>query len=234
MYVPLSQQFEKGWYEQLEEYFKGFEFKSSYRSLTNITRGKVIAPSYIDTFAAFKACPWDKVNTVIIADEPFNTIDRNHKIVADGLAFSSRYSADIPDQTNLFLEAINQDIYNGENNYIGIDWDLSYLAKQGVLLLNSCLTSPIGGYLLQHQIIWRPFLKKVIELLNKQKENLVVILIGYGGAAFRTYFTNGTFLILKADSPANVSEGEKWDHKQIFKKAQNYLKSKSDIVLNWA
>lgn len=97
---------------------------------------KKIYPEGEDVFKALQLCPYGQVKVVIIGKDPYY-----QKGVADGLAFSYKNGMKHfagKQSLDVILEEIEQDVYNGFD--VNADYDLSYLAKQGVLLLNACLT----------------------------------------------------------------------------------------------
>lgn len=94
-----------------------------------------IYPDKEDVFKAFKLCPYGQVKVVILGQDPY------YNGQADGLAFSYKDGLPINEKKqslDIIFNEIERDIYNGL--YLDKDFDLSYLAKQGVLLLNTTLT----------------------------------------------------------------------------------------------
>ena len=105
-------------------------------------------------FNAFKYFEPCETKVVIIGQDPYHQHGQ-----ANGLAFSVKEGMKIPPSLrNIFKEL------GKTNNESG---DLTYLAKQGVLLLNTTLTvrqSSPGS----HVKIWKGFTKKLIENLCKK------------------------------------------------------------------
>lgn len=148
-------------------------------------KSATIYPESEDVFKALKLCPFDKVKVVILGQDPY------HNGVADGLAFSfrggQRQSVGKKQSLDLILKEIEDDVYDGFN--VNYDYDLSYLAKQGVLLLNTVLTvfrgkplshaktgtSPgVGWEILTHKILlelWRNESPKVFLLWGNHAQN---------------------------------------------------------------
>lgn len=124
------------WVPILEE-----EFKSEYMQKLSAWLApfrepdsiKTVYPDSQDVFKALQLCPYGQVKVVIIGQDPY------HDGQADGLAFSYKNGLSTKKQSlEVILDEVERDCYDGFNP--GRDYQLDYLAKQGVLLLNSSLT----------------------------------------------------------------------------------------------
>jgi uracil-DNA glycosylase len=117
-----------------EEFTKEYMQKlSSWLSTTRTA--KTIYPDGPDVFRALKLCPHGQVKVVIIGQDPY------YDGTADGLAFSYKEGIRPPGKKkslDVILDEIERDCYDGFN--VNRDYQLDYLAKQGVLLLNTVLT----------------------------------------------------------------------------------------------
>ena len=91
----------------------------------------VVYPPYPLILNAFKLTPFDNVKVVIMGQDPYHNPHQ-----AMGLSFSVPENIMLPPSLkNIFKEIENE--YHVKMKENG---DLTYLAKQGVLLLNSLLT----------------------------------------------------------------------------------------------
>lgn len=143
-------------------------------------KSATIYPESEDVFKALKLCPFDKTKVVILGQDPY------HNGVADGLAFSfrggQRESIGKKQSLDLILKEIEDDVYDGFN--VNYDYDLSYLAKQGVLLLNTVLTV-FRGKPLSHAktgtspgVGWEQLTDTILYNLLKSNKPIVYILWG--------------------------------------------------------
>ena len=90
-----------------------------------------VFPSKEDVFNAFKYFEPEDTKVVIIGQDPYHQPGQ-----ANGLAFSVAPGVKIPPSLrNIFKEMGKTNVESG---------DLTYLAKQGVLLINTTLTVQIG------------------------------------------------------------------------------------------
>jgi len=155
--IRLKQEFEKDYFKKLSEFIK-----AEHRSRTIFPPGKLI-------FNAFNLCPFDSVRAVIIGQDPYHGEGQAH-----GLCFSVPEGvANPPSLINIFTE-IESDL--GYKPFQS--GNLERWASQGVLLLNAILTvrAHMAG---SHQNRgWETFTDSVIEIINREKNNMVFFLWG--------------------------------------------------------
>ena len=158
------------WFEELKEIFTSDDIKEIHNKLENEYKNKIILPEKDKIFNAFNLCQYEKLSVVILGQDPYI-----HKEEANGLAFSVKEGIKLPPTLkNIFKEIENET--NTKPNYN--NGDLTYLAKQGVLLLNSVLTVAEGISGSHKNIGWEKITDKIIFEINKRKENIVFILWG--------------------------------------------------------
>jgi uracil-DNA glycosylase len=141
-----------------------------------------LAPSPEQIFTFAKLCAWKNIRVVIVGQDPY------HNGSAHGLAFSSLGRKVPASLVNVFkcLEAKGLIGYP-DSDAKESDWwytpvktpNLSYWASQGVLLINTALTT-IRGTAYEHKAIWR---KYVDRLLTKIADELEPIFILWGKPA---------------------------------------------------
>ena len=151
-------------------------------------RSHVVYPPREDVFNAFKYFEPCETQVVIIGQDPYHQQGQ-----ANGLAFSVKEGIKIPPSLrNIFKEM-------GKINYES--GDLTYLAKQGVLLLNTTLTvrhcSP-GS----HVKIWKGFTKNLIENLSKKIDTPIVFMLWGNHAKQMEKIIDKKHIILKATHPS--------------------------------
>jgi uracil-DNA glycosylase len=115
-----------------------------------------ITPQPNDIFNFAKATPYGKVKVVILGQDPYV-----EKGSAHGLAFSSLGSKIPPSLRNIYkcLEKQKQ------IDAMATTPDLTYWAKQGVLLLNTSLTARVGNAN-AHTHIWKEFTDELIKHIS--------------------------------------------------------------------
>ena len=130
------------------------------------SKNKIIFPPNEKTFSSFQLTSLNEVKLVIIGQDPYHGVGQ-----ANGLAFSVEKDTKIPPSLINIFKELGEDINLQPPNH----GDLTFWAKQGVLLLNSVLTVVKGEPASHSDKGWEIFTDKVIEILN-QKENIVFTL----------------------------------------------------------
>lgn len=199
--------FEDTWFEHLKPFIDSKEFEKIIDFLKEEKKlGKLITPKDTDCFKAFKECGFNNVKVVIIGQDPYPNFI-NEKLEADGLAFSytKKDSEDkhVPKSLNVILREVQRDVYNNETEYSNIDVDtnLSRWAKQGVLLLNSSLTTVVGNAN-AHKDLWVPFIDYVLDQLNLYNTGVIYLLWGKDAQKNKERIYSSTNYILECPHPA--------------------------------
>lgn len=221
----MNFQLEKSWKKHL-----GDEFKKPYmeKLLTFLEEekkaGKIVYPSEDQIFEAFRLTPFDKVKVVILGQDPYHGEGQAH-----GLCFSVNKNIKIPPSL------VN--IYKELKDDLGIDiplhGHLESWAKQGVLLLNTVLTVEDGKAGSHHKKGWEIFTDKVIEVLNRDKENLVFILWGSPAHKKAQHVDEKKHFILRSVHPSPLSVYRGFIGSKPFSQTNAYLKQHNISEINW-
>ena len=212
------------WFEELKEIFTSDDIKEIHNKLENEYKNKIILPEKDKIFNAFNLCPYEKLSVVILGQDPYI-----HKEEANGLAFSVKEGIKLPPTLkNIFKEIENET--NTKPNYN--NGDLTYLAKQGVLLLNSVLTVVEGISGSHKNIGWEKITDKIIFEINKRKENIVFILWGNYAKKKINLINNHKNLILTSAHPSPLS-ATKFFNNNHFNITNEYLIGKNKHPIKW-
>lgn len=189
-------------------------------------KNHVIYPKRENMFNAFKLTPLENVKVVIFGQDPYHEPGQ-----AMGLSFS------VPDNIKTPPSLINiyKEIEIEYNTVIfNKGGDLTYLAKQGVLLLNTILTVrehlPMSHNIKEYNL----FMQDILEVLNNLDQPIVFLLWGSPAKKLATHLTNKNHLILTAThpSPLGANQGG-WFNSQIFRKTNEYLIKNGIKPINW-
>ncbi len=159
-----------GWYKHLYS-----EFESDYmKNLSNFLRKekrqrKIIYPRGSKIFQAFNLTPFERVKVVILGQDPYHGPSQ-----ATGLSFSVSPNIPIPPSLKNIFTELRQDL-DVQSRTSGC---LENWAKQGVLLLNSCLTVEKGKPGSHRNKGWERFTNAALQALTTNKKNIVYILWG--------------------------------------------------------
>lgn len=175
-------------------------------------------------FNAFNLCPFDKVKAVIIGQDPYHGPQQAHGLcfsVRDGIAFP-------PSLVNIFKE-----ISSDTGIPRPVSGDLERWASQGVLLLNATLTvrAHLAG---SHQKKgWEEFTDHAINVLNKEKQNLVFFLWGAYAQKKGESIDRSRHLVLESVHPSPLSAMRGFFGNNHFSKCNSYLKEHNLDPINW-
>ncbi len=130
--MEIAVQIEPSWKLVLEQEFHKPYFKSLVAFLKEEKRqGKTIYPPGKLIFNAFWQTPFDKVKVVILGQDPYHNPGQAH-----GLCFSVPHGIPKPPSLKNIFKELRDDVGCPEPSH----GNLTYCARQGVLLLNAILT----------------------------------------------------------------------------------------------
>jgi uracil-DNA glycosylase len=144
----------------------GDVFKSIMPDIDNI------CPQVDDVFNAFNLTRPENVKVVIVGQDPYHTLG-----VADGLCFSTQPGNDIPPSLKNIYGALTNGGSIEEKPYHAC---LNNWAAQGVLMINSALTTKLGTAG-AHTKIWAKWTQWLIQYLSDNYDELTFLL--WGGKA---------------------------------------------------
>ncbi len=177
-------------------------------------------------FNAFRLTPLDKVKVVIVGQDPYHEPGQ-----AMGLSFSVPEGIKVPPSlVNIYKEIAQE--YNCKMNFSS--GDLTYLAKQGVLLLNSILSVRAHQAMSHNTNEYKMFLARVLEVLDKQTTPIVFLLWGGPARKLKGYLHNPSHLILECIHPSPLAANHGgWFGNNHFTEANRYLREHGLSEINW-
>lgn len=214
-----------------EKFFKSLNEKEYFKSLMSFLdeeyASKEIYPKRENLFKAFELTPVDIIKVVLIGQDPYHEPGQ-----AMGLSFS------VPDGVKLPPSLKN--IYKELENDLGVHMDyksgdLTYLAKQGVLLINAYLSVVAHKAMSHKRKEYELFMADLMKFLNDLDQPIVFMLWGNFAAKYANFLANPKHLIIKAThpSPLGANQGG-WFNEHIFSRCNDYLKSNNVDPICWA
>ena len=200
------------------------------RKIEYIPKNEYVFKALRSSISSRKVC--------ILSNEPYSQGE-----IATGLAFEVKNTSWVNHEINISLKNILKLLYKtytgkmediekirkeiGHNKFAILPPNELFKSweKQGVLLLNSSLTT-IEEKIGEHNKFWHPFTRDLMEYISAKNENIVYFLLGKDAEQFEKNILNGE--IIKSNHPAKGghSEGEK-----DFLKGDFFEKTKDTI--NW-
>lgn len=208
----VREEFEKPYINQLQD-FLDHEYNT-----------QRIYPPKSFLFNAFNNCKPQDVQVVILGQDPYHSPGLAHGLafsVPDGCAFP-------PSLRNIFKELKND--LQVDAPFSG---DLTHLAKQGVLLLNTTMTVRHGEAASHANQGWENFTDAVIQWISDQGENVVFILWGAHAKAKEKYINPSKHLIISSAHPSPLSAHRGFFGSSPFSKTNEYLLSKGKKQISW-
>lgn len=208
----------KGWEKEIKKLIpivKNIEKKSELQC-------EYYPPKHL-VFNLFYLCPLSEIKVVIIGQDPYHG-----KGQAMGLSFSVQRGVKVPPSLQNIYKRI-QALY--PDFKIPTHGDLTEWVKQGVFLLNTCLTvapnSP-GS----HGSIWMPFIDKLIPMITNANKNVIFVLWGKQAGDIEDMLGNNIKrLISTHPSPHSAYRGfNKCEHPREI---NEHLESVGLKPINW-
>ncbi len=215
---------EPSWYEVLKEEFASEEFKALKQFLLEEKNAHIIYPKSKDIFRAFELTPFEKVKVVLLGQDPYHGSGQAH-----GLCFSVQDGKPFPPSLkNIFKEmAAEFEIAPPSNG------NLSYLAEQGILLLNATLTVQDGQAGSHQGRGWERFTDRAISALNEKREGLIFLLWGRFAQMKGELIDENKHYVLKAPHPSPLSASRGFFGCGHFQEVNDILMSAGKEPITW-
>jgi uracil-DNA glycosylase len=215
---------EESWQKVLQDEFEKPYFKELVSFVKDEYTSQKVYPSGNQIFNAFERCPFDKVEVVILGQDPYHGPNQ-----ANGLAFSvSEKVRTPPSLLNIFKE-IKSDL--GKD--LPPNGNLERWAEQGVLLLNATLTVRAGDAGSHQRKGWEEFTDAVVQKVNDLKENVVFMLWGAYAQKKGAFIDERKHLVLKAAHPSPFAADRGFFGSRHFSKANKYLEEHGKKPIDW-
>lgn len=220
----MNVKIDQSWQEPLKAQFDAPYFEA----LTTFVRQRYgatqVFPRPSNIFAAFDSCPFDKVKVVILGQDPYHEPGQAH-----GLSFSVPSGTPVPPSlVNIFKEMASD-----VGGTIPQSGDLSYLARQGVLLLNATLTVEAHRAGSHQGHGWEVFTDAVIDALNQGREHIVFLLWGSYAIRKGALIDRSKHLVLTSPHPSPLSAYRGFFGNHHFSKANEYLVAHGITPIKW-
>lgn len=176
-----------------------------------------LCPNIKDVFKAFKLCPYNNCKVVFIGQDPYP-----QRCVAQGVLFGN--SSDTPEnKLSSSLQIIKESVINFEipHNLITFDPTLESWAKQGILMINSALTTEVGKIGV-HMMKWRPFMIALLKQMSMINPGIIYVLFGSQAQILEPYISKNNY-VLKIEHPAYFARTNKKMPYHIWKDINKIL-----------
>lgn len=220
----MNVRIDQSWKNELADIFEspGFRQTAEFARAQYATRE--VYPPAAKIFAAFDACPFDKVKVVILGQDPYHGPGQ-----ANGLCFSVNPGVRMPPSlVNIFKE-----VSSDTGAPMPADGDLSRWARQGVLLLNATLTVEANRAGSHQGQGWEQFTDEVISRLSRDRDHLVFILWGSYAIRKSALIDQTRHLVLTSPHPSPLSAHRGFFGNHHFSRANAYLAAAGETPVAW-
>lgn len=215
------------WDNLLSEWYKTDSFKKmmSFVNMEYKIHPNSTFPEKSLIFKSLSCSSIADIKVVIIGQDPYPT--KGH---ANGLSFSVNSDVSpLPKSLKNIFKELSSDLLKEERKNGNLnDW-----ARQGVLLLNNVLTVHEGEAGSHFNQGWEEFTSEIIQILNKEHDELVFILWGAKAQKKCDKLSEKKHLIIKSPHPSPLSSYRGFFGSKPFSKVNSYLISKGKEPINW-
>lgn len=215
-----------GWADKLKTFILSEDFDKILQVLLKEAKeGQRFTPPLKQVFNAFEACPYDKLKVVIMGQDPYPQVG-----VSDGIAFSCSNTGRIQPSLKYVFKELEDTVYPD-----GYTWDpnLARWSNQGILLINTALTTSIGQ-VGKHYGLWQPFMAFLFDILTFQNPGLIYVFMGAKAKEWSESIPENNYKIFSTH-PASAAHNnaEKWHSGDVFNKISQLVEKSFNEKIIW-
>lgn len=224
--INLGKQLEAAsdWYPYLKDEVQKPYFETLNQKVGQAYLDKTVYPPEGQIFNALETTPLSKVKVVILGQDPYHNPNQAH-----GLAFSVNAQQKIPPS----LQNIFKEISANMHCIPPTQGDLTYLAEQGVLLLNTVLTVEENSPQSHAKWGWENFTDTIIQQVSDKASPSVFILWGKPAQTKSPLINREKHLILQSVHPSPLSAYRGFHGSKPFSQANHFLEKNGRSPIDW-
>jgi len=183
-----------------------------------------VFPPVSDVFNAFRYTPLDQVKVLLLGQDPYPGPGHAH-----GLCFSVRPGVRLPGSLRNIYQELTDDlgIKTPKHGYLA-SW-----AKQGVLMLNACLTVRADAPNSHANKGWEKFTDAVITTVNDRKQPVVFLLWGAYAQKKTKLIDESRHVVIKSAHPSPLSAANGFFGSKPFSKINAALTKLGEKPIDW-
>ena len=214
------------WDELLKEEFEKDYYKTLRKFLVDEYNSRNIFPPANSIYNALKLTSYKDTKVVLLGQDPYHGAGQAH-----GLCFSVKEGVTPPPSLKNIYKEIYSDLGIARDMNSG---DLTGLARQGVLLLNTSLTVREGMAGSHRGKGWEILTDRIISLLNEKQTPVAFILWGGNAKAKQPLITNKIHGVFTAAHPSPLSAYNGFFGCRHFSKINNFLTENKMAPIDWS
>lgn len=187
-------------------------------------RRHVVLPPERDVFAALELTSFNRVNVVLLGQDPYPTPGQAH-----GLCFSVKPGiAPPPSLANIFKELADDLGCRIPNNGFLVPW-----ARQGILMLNTVLTVRAHEPGSHRRRGWEIFTDSAIRAVNARRSPVVFVLWGRDAQGKEALIDGTRHVIIEGAHPSPMSAAGGFFGSRPFSKVNAALRAAGKPPIDW-
>lgn len=212
------------WDNLLEAEFEKEYYRKLSRFLEEERKTKKIYPPADMTFSVFREVELKDIRVVILGQDPYHQKGQAH-----GMAFSVLPGVRKPPSLLNIMKELKEDLGCDirESGYL-LDW-----ARQGVFLMNTCLTVEEGRPGSHRNMGWETLTDEVIRIIDRDDNPKAFLLWGADARKKKSLIRNERHLILETTHPSPLSAYNGFLGCRHFSKANSFLLEKGRRQIEW-
>uniref|UniRef100_T1J0F3 Uracil-DNA glycosylase n=1 Tax=Strigamia maritima TaxID=126957 RepID=T1J0F3_STRMM len=223
--TALANNIGTSWFKALEPEFSKPYFLKLSEFMKNERKKYTIYPSEDAVFTWTTLCDIKQIKVVMIGQDPYHNPGQAH-----GLCFSVQEGVPFPPSlVNIFKE-LKTDLVDFE---IPTNGNLTEWAKQGVLLLNACLTVRAHNANSHKDQGWEILTDAVIKWINDNLTNVVFLLWGSYAQKKASFVNKKKHHVLKCPHPSPLSSHRGFFGCKHFSQTNELLVKDGRQPINW-
>lgn len=220
----MNVKIEESWKRALQAQWESDGFRRLAEFVRSEYATQQVFPAARDIFAAFDACPFDKVKVVILGQDPYHDVGQ-----ATGMCFSVHAGTQMPPS----LVNILREVHDDTGAPMPADGDLTRWARQGVLLLNATLTVRAHRPASHAGKGWEELTDEAVRRLNADREGLVFMLWGSHAQRKGAFIDRTRHLVLTSPHPSPLSAYRGFFGNHHFSRANDWLAAHGQSPIAW-
>jgi uracil-DNA glycosylase len=220
---------ESGWHNVLKGFLLSEDFDKVILALKEqVEDDKRFTPPLKQVFRAFQECPLDSLQVIVVGQDPYPQMG-----VADGISFSCSNTMKKEASLRYIHGAVSKTVYDNKVQAKDLSADLTPWANQGVLMLNTSLTTEIGK-IGKHFNIWQDFTAYVFDMVSAMDKQLIWVFLGKKAEEYAE-LVDDKHVKLVASHPASAAyqKQQEWDCNDVFNKINKHISENNGKIIAW-
>jgi uracil-DNA glycosylase len=221
---PLPDDLDSSWLKALTPETRKPYWDNLQKFVAEERAAHTVYPPAEDVYNAFRYTPLDEVKVFLLGQDPYPGAGQAH-----GLCFSVRPGVRLPGSLRNIYKELNDDlgIKPVKHGYL-ISW-----AKQGMLMLNACLTVRAEKPNSHAGKGWEKFTDAALTAVNAQKRPIVFLLWGAYAQKKIPLIDVDRHVIIKSAHPSPLSAANGFFGSKPFSKVNAALEAAGEKPINW-